>query len=474
MFKSIALQFEKILDLGSNPDDDVNRVRLSRQINGLNLFFVFVAGSISIIFALFMSDLKVLIGVQITAFFLYGFNILLNSRRWQRLASELTILVFEVHLFMVILYTGGLHSPAMTIIVLYPLLAALVEGSIVLHLGIGIAQFGVFYFFHKLLPGVESIRTFGQNASSAMDILVIMQNTYIPTMAAVIIGIIFKENLKAREKLKQMLAVITSSKKQLEFYSNELKDETQKLRAELNIAKHIQTMVLPTEEETRSIPSLDIACLMLPADEVGGDYYDIIKVGDHVMFGIGDVTGHGLSSGIIMLMAQTAIRTVAEYSDGDTAKLLNVLNRVMYSNIHKIKEEKSMTLALISYTDGHFSSAGQHESIVICRSDGRIEILDTTESGFYVGMVMDAPESAATVDFEMAKDDVLFLYSDGVTEAMNRQNEQFGLENIGLTLKKWHHLSAEGIKTRLIKDLINFIGEADIFDDISFMIIKQK
>jgi sigma-B regulation protein RsbU (phosphoserine phosphatase) len=74
----------------------------------------------------------------------------------------------------------------------------------------------------------------------------------------------------------------------------------------------------------------------------------------------------------------------------------------------------------------------------------------------------------------LEKDDVMFLYSDGVTEAENNKKEQFGISNLCDTLKKYHDLTAEKIKDKFMKDLYNFMGETEIYDDISVVVIKQR
>ena len=82
------------------------------------------------------------------------------------------------------------------------------------------------------------------------------------------------------------------------------------MESELDVTRKLQKMVLPGADEMRQIDALDIASYMSPATEVGGDYYDVLRHGDKIKIGIGDVTGHGLESGILMLMTQTAVRTL--------------------------------------------------------------------------------------------------------------------------------------------------------------------
>ncbi|MEH2273327.1 MAG: SpoIIE family protein phosphatase [Nostoc sp.] len=104
--------------------------------------------------------------------------------------------------------------------------------------------------------------------------------------------------------------------------------------AELEVTKRLQQMILPQPEELE-IEGLDIAGYMEPADEVGGDYYDVLHTDGVTTLGIGDVTGHGLESGILMVMTQTAVRTLKEIREYDSVKFLDALNRTIYKNVQR-------------------------------------------------------------------------------------------------------------------------------------------
>ena len=91
-----------------------------------------------------------------------------------------------------------------------------------------------------------------------------------------------------------------------------LRSENVRMGAELDVARQIQMMVLPKERELSTISGVEIAAYMRPADEVGGDYYDVLRDGQRFKVGIGDVTGHGLESGVLMLMVQSVARALQE------------------------------------------------------------------------------------------------------------------------------------------------------------------
>ncbi|HNZ29123.1 MAG TPA: SpoIIE family protein phosphatase, partial [Candidatus Goldiibacteriota bacterium] len=153
---------------------------------------------------------------------------------------------------------------------------------------------------------------------------------------------------------------------------------------------------------------------------------------------------------------------------------LKLLNRILYANISRIKEDRSMTMVIITYINNRYYISGQHESVVICRKNGDIEVIDTMDNGFYVGMTLDVPDNYKNMELILEKDDVMLLYSDGVTEAENVKKEQFGITNLCDALKKYHQLSADKIKEKFMKDLYNYMGETEIYDDISLVVIKQR
>ena len=171
---------------------------------------------------------------------------------------------------------------------------------------------------------------------------------------------------------------------QLKVLNQKLKAENLRLGAELNVARQLQQMVLPKPEELENIEGLDIAGFMEPADEIGGDYYDVLHTDGVVTIGIGDVTGHGLESGILMLMTQTAVRTLQEIKESDPVKFLDSLNRTLYHNVQRTDSDKNLTLAILNYSEGRVSISGQHEETLLVRSVGHIKRIDTMDLGLHI------------------------------------------------------------------------------------------
>jgi phosphoserine phosphatase RsbU/P len=252
-----------------------------------------------------------------------------------------------------------------------------------------------------------------------------------------------------------------------------LAQENHRLGAELNVARKLQMMVLPAEQELQEVPGLDIAGYMAPADEVGGDYYDVLRGAGIVKIGIGDVTGHGLESGVLMLMVQTAVRTLLASNERDPRRFLNIVNKVIYQNVKRINSEKNLTLALIDYTEGVLHLTGQHEDVIIVRTDGSLERLDTKDLGLPVGVDIDISEFISNVEVPLAPGDVVTLFTDGVTEADDSNSHQYGVERLCEVVVKHHNETSEKIKDAIINDVMSHIGENKIYDDITVLVLKR-
>lgn len=257
--------------------------------------------------------------------------------------------------------------------------------------------------------------------------------------------------------------------------NEKLREENLRLGAELNVARRIQQMILPKVNELERIPGLDIVGYMDPADEVGGDYYDVLETDSIVTIGIGDVTGHGLESGLLMLMTQTAVRTLQEIRERDPVRFLDTLNRTIYNNVQRMNSDKNLTLAILNYIDGRVSISGQHEETLVVRADGTIERIDMMDLGLPIGLDDNIAHFIDHTMVELGPGDGLVLYTDGIPEAYNLEKQQYGMERMCMSISRnWKGTSSEVVKQTIINDLRKFIGGQKVFDDITLLVIKQQ
>ena len=269
------------------------------------------------------------------------------------------------------------------------------------------------------------------------------------------------------------LALVQTNQK-IGVLNQRLENENTRMSAELEITSKIQQMILPKEQELKNIPGLDIAGFMKPASEIGGDYYDVLQQGGRVKIGIGDVTGHGLESGVLMIMVQTAVRTLLESHETDPKKFLSILNRTIYQNVQRMQSDKSLTLCLLDYEDGMLRVSGQHEEMIVIRQGKEVERIDTMDLGFPIGLEEDITDFIAYTDVKLDSGDVVVLYTDGITEAENIGGVQYGLEQLTEIIKENSRRSAHQIRHAVLSDVRRHIGEQKVFDDITLVVLKQK
>ena len=253
---------------------------------------------------------------------------------------------------------------------------------------------------------------------------------------------------------------------------DQLKQENSRMSAELEVTRRLQRMMLPPDEDLRKIANLDVSGFMEPAAEVGGDYYDVISRDGRVVFGIGDVTGHGLESGVIAIMVQTAVRTLLASGPYTNRAFFDVLNRVIYSSVRRMNCDRNLTFSLLQYQDNFVTISGQHEEVLIVRREGVVERHDTLELGFALGLEEDISEFISESRVPLRSGDVMVVYTDGLTEASNSVGVLFGIERLLEAVRISHTQQAEAIRAAVLGSLWKHVGTERLLDDISLIVIK--
>jgi hypothetical protein len=182
--------------------------------------------------------------------------------------------------------------------------------------------------------------------------------------------------------------------------------EKEALRGELDVARQIQTSMLPRKLKAEG---LDAAARTIAAEEVGGDYFDVLPTKDGAWIGIGDVAGHGLPAGLIMLTVQSAISALTKvYEDGTPKDVLGPLNEVIYHNVkERLNVTDYVTLSLMRfYRDGRLVIAGAHEETIVYRADvGKCESFPT--EGTWIGVIEDIREHTSEATYQLRHGDVV-------------------------------------------------------------------
>ena len=251
------------------------------------------------------------------------------------------------------------------------------------------------------------------------------------------------------------------------------REEKERLKKEMELAQRIQTALLPKEVKH---DELEIEAKMLPADEVGGDFYDILfsKSGD-LWFAIGDVSGHGVTPGLIMMMAQTIHSTMIRHLDYTPKEVVNVANYILYQNVHeRLKADHFMTFVTVKYLgNGVFVHAGAHLDFIVHRqATGACELIDT--DGVWLNFLEDISHITKDATFSLEIGDTLVAYTDGLTEAFNPQKEREMLDVRGfIEIIKTHVPKPTAMmRDAILKDVLAWTcGERQ--DDMSLMIVRR-
>ncbi len=275
------------------------------------------------------------------------------------------------------------------------------------------------------------------------------------------------------DRVAERTTELAEANAEIKQLNTRLQAENTRLGTEIEVARQLQKLVLPKANELSEIQGIDISGYMEPADEVGGDYYDVLFTDGIVTLAIGDVTGHGLESGILMLMTQTAVRTLQESQEQDPVRFLDTLNRTIYKNVQRMDSDKTITLSVLNYSNGALSISGQHEETLIVRASGQIERINTIDLGFPIGLEDPITNFINQTHVELAPGDGLVLYTDGITEAENVEGEHYEMDRLCDTISRHWSLSAAQIQQAIVASVKQFISEQKIYDDITLLILKR-
>jgi sigma-B regulation protein RsbU (phosphoserine phosphatase) len=252
--------------------------------------------------------------------------------------------------------------------------------------------------------------------------------------------------------------------------SREALADRERLARELEIAARIQVSILPREID---VAGLELSARMQTASEVGGDYYDVLPVERGCWIAIGDVSGHGLTAGLVMMMVQTGIASlVRSQPDANPRDLVRTLNRVVYENLHdRLEARRHMTLSVMRYRpDGRMVVAGAHMDAVVWRAaTGTIELLATP--GTFLAVAQDIDQVNVDVDWQIDPGDVVVLLSDGVTEAEDASRRQFGYEGVIRILQRHAHTSVEAIRDAMFAAVREHSPE--LADDATVLVMRR-
>ncbi len=246
-------------------------------------------------------------------------------------------------------------------------------------------------------------------------------------------------------------------------------ERKKRLEHEIKIALDIQRKILPCENKLL-LKELEIFGINEPAYEIGGDFYDFYKLKNNkIAFFIGDVAGKSVPAALYMAMTWSIIKALTEHYC-NPAELLYHVNKFLYNNsesgmfitlIYGIFDIKKQTIL--------YSSAGHTFPIYYKHKENRLEMLKFQNKplGLYNNLTF------KEVKIPFNKNDIFFLYTDGIIEATNKKDLQFGEKNLLRVIKTNINVKAEKLSKILLSEINKFYGSANKFDDLTILTLKK-
>lgn len=257
--------------------------------------------------------------------------------------------------------------------------------------------------------------------------------------------------------------------KHLERISGDI-EEGRRMSKELAVGSDIQRRILPSH--LASIPGVEIFGTTRPASEVGGDSFDIIPSGPNSFVYVGDVTGHGIPAGLIMVMVNMLVRTLSEFYSSGYDIIVNT-NRILKQ---RIEPRRFMTCVLLRWNHQekklYYTGAGHEHLLIFHKREGICEVKQT--GGIALGMVPDISKIVREESIPLEIGDYVVLYSDGLVEAKNIADEMFGLERLKAAVERYASLATpETLFTNISRDFGAFVGDQIQEDDITLIALKR-
>ena len=249
-------------------------------------------------------------------------------------------------------------------------------------------------------------------------------------------------------------------------------NEKKRLDHDLEIARDIQRILLPAEAP--AINGFQISGINVPARQVSGDYFDYIHVDDERLgVAIADVSGKGVPASLIMAICRSVLRAEA-VRNPSPADVLRKVNRQLYPDI---KEDMFISMAYLILDherNGITLARAGHDAPLLYRQESQT-VTPVKSPGMVVGIDSGNVFDRLTADFaiRLERDDCLVLYTDGVTEALNTEGDEFGLERTIQSVRASASNGAPAIVKQLIGDVRNFTGSHPQNDDITLIAIRK-
>ena len=246
--------------------------------------------------------------------------------------------------------------------------------------------------------------------------------------------------------------------------------EQERLRRELLLATEVQKRLFP--DKLPETAAVHCAGLCIPARGVGGDYYDFLDLGrGQIGIAVADVAGKGIAAALVMSVVQASLRSLADTGGPSLADLATKMNRLL----HRSTGTNSYATFFYAQFDEEnrqlrYVNAG-HNPPFLLRSGGD-SIEELSAGGTIIGMFPVARYEEAVVDLHPG--DVLLAFTDGVSEAHDPKEDEFGEDRLKDLLRRSAHLPVREMSSKILDELKVWMADAEQFDDLTFLVIKVR
>ena len=239
---------------------------------------------------------------------------------------------------------------------------------------------------------------------------------------------------------------------------------------EISIAREVQNSMIP--KEAPKYDGYDIECYCETANDVGGDFIDFVERENRLMITVGDISGKGMGAALHMVHVRAIIRYVSDLI-ASPVEILKTLNKDIIKNFKK-GLFLTAVIAEIDQEKVTLARGGHPPILIFKKSENRC--IEVKPNGAALGM-MNAElfdKSIQSVEILPEKDDVIFIYTDGMFEAMNSHKDEYGMVKVKEVLSANAYKDVTDIKRILIESVNNFRGIQEVNDDVTFAVIKKK
>ncbi|MBI2620584.1 MAG: SpoIIE family protein phosphatase [Ignavibacteriales bacterium] len=304
-------------------------------------------------------------------------------------------------------------------------------------------------------------------AGMVLSVPMFLQNRLI---GMIVVGPKLSEKAYSREDISLLATVGSQAAIAIEnarLHKTEI--ERQKIEEELALARRIQQGLLP--KENPAIDGLDVAGVAIPAQVVGGDYYDFIELGPKkLLVVVADVSGKGMSAALYMSKIQGMVQLAAHMYQSPREMLTHV-NRRIYDGIER-KSFITMILALFDLERREVTICRAGHNKALMGTNGQLEYLDAQGIGLGLERGPVFENTLKEVHRPLESGGMFFFYTDGLTEAMNEHRVQLGEESVKSLVEQKRTLSAFEIQRSLTTAVEEFVGRAERHDDLTMVVVK--